>query len=147
LLKRLFPEAEFIHITRAPTAFIPSTIRLWEALDRTNALEDRVDTQRITEFVFGCYASMYGDFFSSWPKPLTRGHFELRYDELASNGEAALQALYEGLSLSGWGQMKPKVEAELRVRKDYVPNTHLLEDSLARRIQVECAEYLNYYRY
>ena len=33
LLKELYPNAKFIHITRDPQSFIPSTMHLWAALE------------------------------------------------------------------------------------------------------------------
>ncbi|MDA7951740.1 MAG: sulfotransferase, partial [Pirellulaceae bacterium] len=60
ILRELYPNAKFIHITRSPYSVVPSTIRLWQSLNGVQGLQlDKNTIEAQQKYVFDCYHQMY----------------------------------------------------------------------------------------
>ena len=62
-LREQFPGAKFIHITRDPYRVIPSTIRLWQRLDRVNGFQiPNYSRESLKQYVLRTFRKMYEAF-------------------------------------------------------------------------------------
>ena len=61
LLARIFPGAQFIHISRDPLALFPSTCRLWKSLDAVQGCQIP-HNKHLQEYVYDCLLRMYDGF-------------------------------------------------------------------------------------
>ncbi len=81
VLLDMYPRARFIHITRSPLKFIPSTVHMWAALDHTNALQ-KPHNKNLRSFVFDSYERLYRGFNRDRGLLGEHNFVEVRFDDL-----------------------------------------------------------------
>ncbi|MFZ5609802.1 MAG: sulfotransferase family protein [Pseudomonadota bacterium] len=141
LLRRMWPEAGFIHIHRNPYKVFVSMRNFWRALLREFALADygHVDIDAV---VFSTYRRMMDAFLAQtkdWPENRL---VELRFEDLQSDPVGQMGKVYDRLGLAGFDTAKPSFEAYLEKVKDYRKNTFALPADLIARIEREWAPYI-----
>lgn len=147
MLRELFPGAKFIHVTRDPKDVIPSTIRLWKRLERTNGFQiPDIKEEELRLYVLETYRQMY-DAFDEQTKEKEDDIATIRYEDLLHEPVANLSRVYDELGLSGFEAMEPKVRDYFESTKDYQTNQHHLDDDLVSGIDEYCKEYRNKFGY
>jgi len=146
VLLDLFPDARFIHMVRDPYVLFPSTIRLWQSLDRVQGLQWVTDTEQ-REYVFESLVQMYGAFERQRPRIDPSQICDLRYEELVKDPVAQLRKVYEHLDLGGFDSIEGKLETHVRGAAPYVPNRHELDDPTRAEITRRWAGYIEKYGY
>jgi hypothetical protein len=146
ILREMFPQAKFIHITRHPYVMIPSTIRLWHALDETQAL--RRGAHAYTEhFVLEVAERMYASFHRHRPTLPESTICELRYEDFIERPLDTLESVYRQLDLGDFAAVRQRAEAFLQRRADYQTNQYELPEYWRRRIHRSLHEYMERYGY
>jgi hypothetical protein len=107
LIKRMWPNAKFIHLSRNPYDVFNSTKNLHEKLVTLWRLQ-RFD-QDSNDIILDHLADMYKGYFRAREKMVkTPNNFiEVRYEDLAANPTETLKKIYEQLELPGFQEALP----------------------------------------
>ncbi|MEI7499412.1 MAG: sulfotransferase [Bacteroidota bacterium] len=108
LLYQLFPKAKFIHIHRHPYDVVPSTIHMWDIVQKQNCLNSNAHIPTIDEVL-----TVIDSVLTTINKDLqilpSDSWAEIRFDELEKNPVPVLQTLYAKLGL----QFLPEFEINI----------------------------------
>ena len=132
-LRKMYPEARFIHITRDPRSVIPSTIKLWDSLDDAQGLQFRKHDLRA--FILTTFRQMYRHFEAGRKSLPNESIVDVRYEDLVADPMAQLQRIYDGLQIGEFSAVKEKFEQAVSARKGYKTNRY--ETSDADRLEIE----------
>jgi len=140
-LRKLFPGAKFIHVTRDPKDVIPSTIRLWNRLERTNGFQiPEINQPDLRLYVLETYRQMY-DAFDEQTADNKDDIATIRYEDLVREPVENLKRAYEELDLPGFDSMESKIRNYFESTKDYQKNQHHLDEDLIAGIDEYCGDY------
>lgn len=106
LLLQLFPEAQFIHISRDPYTVFQSTKHLYQVMFRTTSLQ-RADGLDLDELILRRYEIVYDRFVVDRPMIPVGRYYELRFEELEANPIGALEQIYGELGLQDFEKARP----------------------------------------
>lgn len=124
VLLELFPDAKFVHIVRDPRVLFASTVKLWMSLAHRHGLQTPKETPELHEKVyreFRIIAERYEEAKSQIP---TGNLVEVRYEELTRDLVGGTEAIYSGLNLGGFEQVREKLVAFAATQKDYEVNKY-----------------------
>lgn len=144
-LLEMFPNARFIHLTRHPTDFIPSTIFLWQSLDATSGFQKNIDQIDHEDYVLDCFRLMYKSFEKRKSLIPSANLCEVSYDDLTGDTERTLHRIYRELRLGDFEPVADVVQEHLSARRDYKRNQHEISPRLRTRILLECRDYIAKY--
>jgi len=121
LLLELFPNCQFVHIHRDPYIVFQSTLHTNSKLIELTSLQD-AGSADLTGRVLRNFRAMYDSFFED--APLARGSrfHEVRYEDLDRNPLLEMRKLYDALSLQGFDNIKPALEAYIGSLSNYEKN-------------------------
>lgn len=144
VLLEMFPNARFIHLSRNPYDFVPSTIHLWRALDYSNGLQkpNPQSDSKLEDYVFECFRHMYQGYHKYADSIPAANLYEMRYDDLVRSPLTELNAAYDHLSLGGFAHVKPQIEASVDQKRDYKKNRHAISPDLSEAIAENCDFYM-----
>jgi len=146
VLKEMFPQARFIHISRNPYQVIPSTIHLWKTLDHVNAFQIPTN-EGMEDYVFECFDRLYRG-YNRYRETIGPSQLiEIRYEDLIESPLLVLENIYCQLDLGGFEDVQQHVEAKLAKNKNFRTNQHVVPDDLAEQIGERCANYLEQFGY
>jgi len=147
VLLEMYPKARFIHITRNPLKFIPSTIHLWAALDHSNALQNP-HNRNLRSFVFDSFKRVYHGFLRDRDLLGEDKFVEIRFDDLVADNAGVLSQVYDKLGIDGFDQYaRPGIMAQKEETREYQGNKHTLSEDLKLEILEKCADYMDRYGY
>ncbi len=147
LLLEMFPRAKFIHITRNPLKFIPSTIHMWAALDHTNALQTP-DHGGIRSFVFDSFRRIYKGFDRDRELLTEQNSIDVRFEDLLKDFSGVMAQIYGRLDLGDYDRnARAAVETEMEKSRSYKGNKHELAEDLREEIIATCGHYMEQYGY
>ena len=144
-LLEMFPNAKFIHITRHPIKFIPSTIHLWNAMNQTSGFQKDVDGVHVEDYTFECFRRMYQSFATSRTLLTSDNYVEITYHQLVANPVATLQDVYQRLAIPGFSRAESSLAQYAESRRKYKKNELPISDRLMNRILSECDDYIQSY--
>lgn len=145
VLLDMYPNAKFIHITRDPYDFIPSTMYLWKSLDATTGMQRDVSHLDHEDYVFDCFHRMYGSFEKRRHLIPDENIVEVTYDQITSKTVKTLGHVYQSLQLGNFFDVKPAIDQHLEAKRNYKRNEHQLSPRLKDRIETECGDYIAKY--
>lgn len=147
VLLEMYPRARFIHITRSPLKFIPSTVHMWAALDHSNALQ-RPHNKNLRSFVFDSYERLYRGFHRDRGLLGEHNFVEVRFDDLVRDYVGVMQRVYDRLQIDGFDDhAKQGLEAKMEESRSYQGNKHRLPDDMKTEILERCHEYIERFNY
>jgi hypothetical protein len=123
MLRRMWPDARFIHIHRNPYVVYPSTRRTFGTLLDSFALQDHghVDLDR---FVLDLYPRLMNRLVED-ARDLPPSHYaEIRFEDFEREPMAELERVHRDLDLPGWPEAKPRFRAYLDSIQGYRKNSH-----------------------
>jgi hypothetical protein len=142
VLRRMFPEAAFVHLVRNPYELFASTKRLWTALFAREGLQNprlgalKGGVPDLDEHVFATLERLYRDFPREAAALPERQFCEIRYEDLAARPLEVLERLYDHLGLGDFAAVRGRI-ADALAGLDHVPNRHRLttreEEEIRRR--------------
>jgi hypothetical protein len=145
-LWRMFPGAQFVHISRDPRALFPSTVRLWKALDEAQGLQVP-QHNNLDEYVFAACERMYGGYSRQRREIPPEAICEVRYEDLVSQPARELRRVYEQLNLGNFTSVEPQIDVYLRGRGDYRASQYELPAELEQSIRRRWAFYFEMFGY
>jgi hypothetical protein len=147
LLLELFPDARFLHIHRDPYAVFCSTrhmIRVGQPLQqlRDGPVQDGDDT------IIAVYTEMYDAYFEERALIPEGRLADVSYEDLDRQPVCVIGSIYESLGLSGFEDLRPRLEGYLASIADYRKNRHGdLPAELRRRLACEWGRSFNEWGY
>ncbi|MEQ9410775.1 MAG: sulfotransferase [Fuerstiella sp.] len=147
LLHQMFPDAKFIHVTRHPFIFFPSTLRMHRAFDFSQSLQKPRDPDGLEACVLKWARRMYESYNAYRPEVPEHQIIDVRYDELTQDPMTTMRRVYQHLDL---GPIEPALagfEKYLGPRKNYVTNRHQLPKHWQDEICRELSQYFDSFGY
>lgn len=147
-LIKLFPDARFVHISRNPLSIIPSTRKLWKALNSVQGLHNPArDDPWIDGFVFDVFERVFARFEEDRTL-IPQGHLvEVKYEDLAADPKKELKAIYQKLELGDFVCAEPGIDAYLAGQDGYQQSVYDLTDAQHAEIVERCGPYMKRFGY
>jgi hypothetical protein len=137
LLLGLFPDARFVHIRRDPYVVFRSTRHMMRAAQPLYHLRDE-PIQDSDDRIISVYAEMYDAFFEERGLIPEGRLCEVGFEDLERDPVGVVGSVYEALGLSGFEDVRPRLEGYLGSIAGYRKNRHdKLPEPLRRRIAHE----------
>lgn len=146
LLKKMFPNAYFIHIYRNPYVVIPSTRHMWRIVGRQNCLRQYYSDPPFPE-VIAVYKMMMNNIRESLDSLPDGSYSEVKFEELEANPMHTLENLYGQMGLIISADQQQTISNFLNQNKDYRKNRYTLSAEEANQISVELSHELHKYGY
>jgi len=147
-LRRLFPNAKFVHICRDPLEVYSSSMRLWRSLDRAQGFQmPKYSDEWLQEFVFDCGRRMYEGYLEQSTALPAEDLLEISYEELVQNPLNTLRKIYNEFDLGDFSEAEAAFESFIRSQKSYQTNRHRLEPETADQVYAEWKFYFDRFGY
>jgi omega-hydroxy-beta-dihydromenaquinone-9 sulfotransferase len=145
-LRKIFPEARFIHIYRNPLKVIPSTVNMFDIVQKQNCLNKNGARPTIAEVseIYDNIMKVIRRDLSALPHEF---YHEIRFEDLESDPVGSLKSLYQALKLEFSDELEEKVRVYLSEVKDYQKNEFHLTEEEKNTISVTLEHHMKYYRY
>ena len=146
MLMETFPKARFIQIHRHPFSVVPSTINMWDILQRENALNNELHKHGIAET---CKVmNLISENISAGTAALPEGSFaETRFEDLEHDPVNTLRKLYAVLKLDFPEGIEIRIKEFMAINRNFAKNKFLLSDSDKEVIESELNDYMRKYSY
>ncbi len=146
LLRELYPQAKFIHITRNPYEVFVSMRNFYNKLFKQFALQsyDHVD---IDDVIFSTYTRMMNTLHADIAALPASQYIDLRYENLDADPIGQIRLIYDQLELEGFVSAKPHFEAYLASITSYKKNRFTLTPEIADTIERHWAPFLKRFGY
>ena len=135
ILLELFPNARFVHITRDPYVLYASTLNLWKMLAKRHGLQTLRHPELFEEKVLREYRIIHERYEEAKAMIPAGRLVEVRYEEFVKDMLTGTEAIYDGLNLGHFAQMKPKLVEYLAKHKSYETNKYPLSDADRARVK------------
>lgn len=133
ILLEMFPDARFIFIYRDPYVVYKSTIHMRKTLFTENGL-GKPYFDDIGEEILGPYLKLF-ETYENTKHLIPAGNLhEVRFEELEADPLGQMRQLYDHLSLPGWQNVEPKIQAEVPALTRYQKNTYNMDEKLMRKV-------------
>jgi hypothetical protein len=147
VLLEMFPDAKFVHIVRDPFVVFPSTVHLWKTLYSSQGMQ-KPTFAGLDKHVFDNFTQMYERFEADRHRIPSENFCEIRYEDLITDPVAGIRQVYEKLSLGGYDEALPALQAFVAATKGYETNKYReLEPALRDQIATRWATYIQQYGY
>jgi len=145
-LKRLFPNAKFIHIHRDPFEVFLSMRNFYAQLLKVMALQpyDHVDIDATILSVYDRMMTAFSRQTEDWAEP---DYVEIAYAELDAEPLAAVERVYRALDLPGWTEAEPVFAAYLKSVKTYKKNAFRGDEAAIDAVRRRWAPWLERWGY
>lgn len=125
VLKKIFPDARFIHIYRNPTAVVPSTIRMWTTVSSHNAMNHNGCPPKVEE-VAGFYKTLLQEVHKELAGLPAQQQVAVSYEELVAQPVETLQRIYQSLDIPFSAAFENRLKQYLEQNRNYEKNTYQL---------------------
>ena len=146
LLLDIFPKARFIRIHRHPFSVVPSTMNLWNIMQRDNTLNRMVHKHTVGEICRGM--NCMSESIAAATTGLPPGSYaQLRFEELEKDPVTSLRELYAALGLSFPEDMPVKINEFMAQNHDFKKNRFEISADDKILIKSELNDYMKKYAY
>jgi hypothetical protein len=146
VLRRMFPDARFVHIVRDPFAVIPSTLRLWRTVFESLGLQ-KPTFAGLEAFVFANFERLYACLEEDRHLVKPNRFHELRYEDLVADPVGQVRSIYERLDVADFEPLRPALEDYLAELDGYQATQHQVSPELRSGILGHCGAMLRRYGY
>lgn len=123
LLLELYPDARFIHIHREPYRVYQSTMKMERETLSLYAYQ-KLNLEKLEDFVLWRYQAMYDALLDDIPLIPEGQYAEVAYTRLDNNPLQVLEKIYNTLSIPGFENARPAIEAYVKSIAGYQKNTY-----------------------
>lgn len=146
MLRRLFPDAKFIHIYRNPYVVFQSTRNFYWKLFKELALQP-FENAPVDELILTRYPRMMQAVLDDTRSLPPHQFVELRFEEVERDPVAHLEHIYTQLDLDGFAAAKPQFEAYLKARQRYQKNRYPYSPDDIRRVEQHWGAFIERWQY
>ncbi len=122
ILKSLYPDAKFIHIVRDPRKLFPSTMKMWNSLDKVQSIQVGEYQASLKEFVLKSLKTMYDSFERDRIGLPESQLVDVHYEELVRDPVAVCKQIYQQLEMTGFDRIEPLLQNRMQQEKEYKTN-------------------------
>lgn len=142
VLREMYPNAKFIHISRNPYTLYASTVNLWKRFLISESYQ-RTDGTYLEELVFESLERMYRAYIRDTEGMSPEDLIEIRYEDLCADLVGTMEKVYAQLNLGDFEKVRPNLEAYVEEHKDYKKNKFEIEQELCDKITERWKIYLD----
>ena len=142
VLREMYPNAKFIHISRNPFTLYASTVNLWKRFLTSEAYQFS-NGAYLEELVFESLERMYRAYFRDTADMTPEQLVEIRYEDLCADKVGVMEKVYEQLQLGDFEKMRPGLERYAEEHKNYKKNKFEIDDTLRDAIRDRWKIYLD----
>lgn len=147
-LAQWFPGAKFIHVSRHPYDLVPSTLRLWRALDQLMGFQlPRYDDTELKNYIFECQDLMYSAYHQQRSSIPPENLIEIRFEDLVAEPLSEMQRVYEHLRLGEYQQIEPEIKSYFDRKKSHQRNKFSIDDGLRMEVDARWPMYMQMFGY
>ena len=146
ILRKLFPDARFIHIYRNPLTVIPSTEHMWTVVGKENALRKEWKPPKL-EAIISCYNNVISSInkdLSNLPK---ERYIEIRFEDLEKGPIAVIEQIYRHFSIDLTDVFEEKMKTFLKSVEGYKKNHYELSKEQEHTIRTQLNDHMKKYGY
>lgn len=159
IIREVFPNAKFIHISRDPKTIFKSTTRLYKHLCVQWLLQrppwytkgsGENEEEWISNYILNFFKKMYDYYLDDVEElGLTEDDLlEIRFEELVTKPTEVIGGIYKRFNLPDWEQVKPKIQEHEEKQAAFKMNRHDdLDPEIVKRIDTEWARYSKHFKY
>ncbi len=148
LLAQWFPGAKFVHMARNPLAIVPSTMKLWRALDETQGLQrPRYDDRQLLEYINAAYELMYGAWFRQRSAVPAGQICEVRFENLVEKPRQTIEQVFKMLQLDPSERFLTAVQTYFDQRTHHRTGNATEDPSLSHAIGTVWSRYRTHFGY
>lgn len=145
-LRRLFPDAKFIHITRDPYDMYMSNLRLYRSVLPAFGMAD-YRWEEVTAAVRSNFVTMMRRFRRD-RESIPRGSLvELRFEDLEGDPLGELERVYSALDLPDWPRARTHMADYLDTLTGYRKNRHRIDPSIIEVVDRDWGEVVGEWGY
>lgn len=146
LLKKIFPHARFIHITRNPIDVIPSTQHMWNIVGKQNALKKGFVTPSIKEITLFLNKFLHKIQTDLYELPSDQ-YYEICFEDLEKNPIAWIKKIYGHFGIEYSSNTEKKMQQFLEGLKSYRKNEYHLCSKQRETIVNQMRDQMMHYNY
>lgn len=141
MMKRIVPDAKFVHISRNPYEVFESMRNFYRKLFAELALQEyaEIDVDRI---ILSTYSRMMDSLNAQTKEMDANTYLDIRYEDLTANPLEQLARIYDALNIPGFDDTKPRFETYLSSVTTYKKNTYTYTDEAASLVETHWRTYL-----
>lgn len=130
----MFPNARFVYLIRNPYTVFESTRSYF-----TNVIEplklQRITPEQIEENIIQTYTKLYRR-YEEQKHLIPEGHLiEIKFEDFEADPLAMTERIYNELSLGGFEEARPAIEAYIGAKKGYKKNAYRYEERTRRIVE------------
>lgn len=146
ILKKLFPDALFIHIYRNPLTVIPSTLHMWTIVGEENALRKEWQPPKL-EDIITCYSNVITRINKDLSDLPGEKYLEISFENLEKDPTAEIQQIYKHFSIDFTGVFEEKMKTFLKNVEGYKKNNYDLNEDKKELIYSRLKDHIRKYGY
>ena len=146
VLLELFPDARFVYLVRNPYKVFPSTVHLWQSLERVHAFQ-KPTFAGLEEYVLETFERMHRTYEATKHLIPPENLVELRYEELVKDPIHHLEAIYDKLQLGWFESVRAAAEKYLASQQNYQMNRYELSPAMRETISRRWRDYIERHGY
>lgn len=147
ILREMYPDAKFIHISRDPRKLYPSTMKLWRSLEQVQGLQKPTPDDKLQGFVLRCLSSMYDSFEKGRVGLSDNQIIDVKYEDLAADSISVVERIYDQLELGNFEAIRQPLLARKESEKEYKTNKFGMPPETERMVLDAWAPYAAKYGY
>jgi hypothetical protein len=132
-LLSMYPDSQFVCVTRSPMDTVASTIAMWKAMCEAYALGDTSDAQWEAA-AYDDYMAFHGTMHALRDSLGPRQYVEIAYTQLLEDPLGTMRHLYSSLQLGEFDWTSPTARRYLQAVKAHVPQRHALSESAQQQL-------------
>lgn len=146
MLRRIWPNAKFIHIYRNPYVVFESTLNFYKKLFQELSLQP-FDHIPIDEIVLESYPKIMESIFKDAELLPSQDFAELRFETFEADPITHLKQIYTQLELRDWDTAKTYFQRYLATQKHYRKNRYAFPKSSISKVTTHWSNFLERWNY
>jgi len=133
LLLEIFPEAQFIHLSRHPLKIYLSTWKLYKKILPIFSFQ-QIDIDQLDHYILDIYKDLYTQYFKEKHLIPQENLIELQYETFVQDPLTTLQTIYSRFNLKGYKKTHPIFLKYLEKHHSYQADNYTYDDELKEKI-------------
>ena len=144
-LRRQYPGAQYVHLTRDPYTVVRSTLHLFKTTFSMWALQKPPEREELEDMIIANFARMERSFLEASRDLAPSRLCEIRFEELERDPLGVMEGVYRQMDLGDFASAKPGMEQYLHTQKSYRKNRFGDDPQLREKIAEKLGFYITHY--